>query len=104
MNGLMGMGPIGWLAALVVGFVVGGIFFLTIKVQVAYVLKRKADTPAWVVPALMYARMLFVGAVLVVIALSLPHEKIAGALLAGCAGSLIARMLVSRMVKKGGST
>ena len=101
MNGLMGMGLVGWIVALVGGFVVGGLFFLSIKAQVRYVLARKG--PPWLVPALMYARMLFVGVILVVIALELPHERIPAALFAGVAGSLLARVVVSRTVRKSGT-
>ena len=100
MNGLMGMGVLGWCVSLVVGFVVGGIFFLSIKAQVNYVLTR--GSPGWLVPALLYARMILMGAVLVVIALTVPRGKLAGALLAGVAGTFVARILVSRMVRHGG--
>ncbi|MBT3379162.1 MAG: hypothetical protein HN742_13435 [Lentisphaerae bacterium] len=101
MSGLMGMGLVGWIVALVVGFVVGGVFFLSIKAQVGYVLSRKG--PPWLVPALMYGRMFFVGAILVVVALELPRENIPAALFAGVIGSLVARILVSRTVKKSGT-
>ena len=96
------MGLVGWIVSLIVGFVVGGVFFLSIKAQVGYVVEKKSGTPIWLIPALMYGRMLFVGAVLVVVALNVPHGKIGGALLAAVIGSIIARLLVSRMVKKGG--
>ena len=101
MNGLLGMGIVGWIVASLVGFVVGAVFFLSIKAQVSYVLTRKG--PPWLVPALMYARMLFVGTILVLVALELPHGKIPAALLAGVVGSLVARILVSRTIKKSGA-
>lgn len=97
---LMGMGLVGWLVSLAAGFVIGGIFFLSIKAQVNYVLSKKG--PMWLAPALMYARMIFVGAIMVAVGLSLPSAKVPGALLAAVAGSFVARVLVSRMVKRGG--
>jgi hypothetical protein len=100
MNTLMGMGPAGWLVALVAGFVVGGLFFLSIKLQVEYVLKKQG--PLWLVPACLYARLALAGVVLVVVAVTLPGEKIAAAMLAGIAGAFIARLLVARMVRNAG--
>ena len=100
MNGLMGMGLGGWLVSLVVGFVIGGLFFLSIKLQVEYVVKQSG--PLWLLPAALYARLVLVGVVMVVIALTLPGEKIAAAMLAGVAGTILARVAVSRMVRRGG--
>lgn len=99
MNELMGMGLTGWLISLVAGFVIGGLFFLSIRLQVDYVLKKRG--PLWVVPAALYARIGIVAAILVVVAVKLPGEKIAAAMLAGMIGTFVARLLVSRMVKKG---
>jgi len=96
---LMGMGLIGWLASLVGGFVVGGVFFLSIKAQVNYVLRRRG--PVWLAPALMYARMVFMGLILTTVALSAAAEKVPAILLAAVVGSFVARCLVSRMVKRG---
>jgi len=101
MNGLMGMGPAGWLLSLAAGFVLGGIFFLSIKLQVEYVLKKQG--PLWLLPAALYARLILVGAVLVVVALKLPGHKVPAAMLAGTVGALVARLLVARKVR-GGST
>jgi hypothetical protein len=98
MNELMGMGLVGWLVSLVAGFVIGGVFFLSIRLQVDYVLKKSG--PLWVVPAALYARIGIVAAMLVLVAVKLPGEKIAGAMLAGMIGAFVARVLVSRMVKK----
>lgn len=100
MSGLLGMGLVGWVVSLVLGFLVGGVFFLSIKVQVAYVLQKRSRL--WLAPALLYARMAFVGAILVLAAVSVPREKVAGALLVGVFGALVARVLVSRMVRGGG--
>ena len=98
MKELMGMGLVGWLLSLAVGFVIGGLFFLSIRLQVDYVLKKSG--PLWVVPAALYARIGIVAAMLVLVAVKLPGEKIAGAMLAGMIGAFVARLLVSRMVKK----
>ena len=100
MNGLLGLGLLGWAFGIAVGFVVGGVFFLSIKCQVNYVLVHRG--PAWLVPALMYARMVFVGVILVVVALTVPGGKLPAGVMAAVLGSLIARFLVTRMVKKGG--
>ena len=99
MNGLMGLGVIGWLLSVAGGFVVGGLFFLSIKMQVEYVVRKQG--PAWVLPAAMYARLVLLGVVLVVIAVTVPGERVAGVALGGVIGILIARILVSRMVRKG---
>ncbi len=98
MKELMGMGFVGWLVSLVVGFVFGGLFFLSIRLQVNYVLKKSG--PLWVVPAALYARILIVGVILVLVAVNLPGEKIAAAMLSGTVGAIVARLLVSRMVKR----
>jgi hypothetical protein len=98
MNGLMGMGLLGWIVSLVLGFVIGGVFFMSIKAQVEYVVEKRG--PSWLLPVAMYARMLFVAVVLIVVALLVPPQKIAAALLAGVTGVLIARVLIARMVRK----
>ncbi len=95
---LLGMGLIGWLISLAVGFIVGGLFFLSIRLQVEYVVKQSG--PLWVVPAALYARMLLVAALLVVVAVSLPGEKVPAAMIAGTVGAMLARFMVSRTVKK----
>ena len=99
MNELMGMRPLGWLASAAIGFVIGGLFFLTIKLQVQYVVEQKG--PLWVMPAALYARLVLVAIVLVLTAVLLPGRQIAAAMLAGTAGALLARVLVSRMVRSG---
>ena len=98
MNGLMGMGLLGWIVSFVIGFVVGGIFFLSMKLQVDYVVEKRG--PTWVLPVALYARLAFVAVVLILVAACLPREKVAGALLAGLAGALLARVLVSRQIKR----
>jgi len=95
---ILGLGPIGWLVAFAVGFVVGGVFFLSMKAQVDYVVARRG--PVWLLPAMLYARMAFVGAVLVVLAVWLEPVQVPAAMLAGLAGALVARILVARMVQK----
>jgi len=95
---LLNLGLLGWIVSLVAGFVVGGIYFLSIKVQVDYTLSRKG--PDWLVPAALYARILFVAVILVLVAVFLPREKVAGALLAALAGAIVGRVLVSRMVRR----
>ena len=49
----MGLGLLGWIVALVVGFGLGGVFFLSIRLQVDYVLNEKGKE--WIVPACLYA-------------------------------------------------
>ena len=49
MSGLLGMGVVGWLVSLAVGFVVGGILFLVVKAQVDYVVRKRG--PTWLLPA-----------------------------------------------------
>jgi hypothetical protein len=94
---VLGLGLIGWLVALAIGFVIGGIFFMSMKVQVDYVMKGRG--PGWLTPVAMYGRLAFVAAVLFVIAAVVPREKMAASLLAGVAGILTARVLIARMVR-----
>lgn len=94
---LLGLGPLGWSVALVGGFVVGGIYFLSIKAQVDYVLRRQG--PLWLVPALLYARIVFVGVILVLIARLMPRHTIAAVCFASVIGALGARLLVTRLVR-----
>jgi hypothetical protein len=98
MKTLMGMGLVGWLVALVVGFVLGGLFFLSIRLQVDYVLKKQG--PAWLLPAALYARLLLVAVVLVLVAVTLPGEKVPASMLAGVIGAMVSRVLVSRTVRR----
>ena len=98
MNGLLGMGLIGWLISLVIGFVVGGVFFLCIKVQVDYVVKQQG--PLWLVPVALYARLAYLAVVLILVAVYVPRTKLGAAVIAGLAGALLARVLVARSVKK----
>ena len=97
MKTLMGLGLLGWIVAFAVGFGMGGVFFLSIRLQVEYVLKKKGKE--WIVPACLYARMALVGVVLVLVAVTLPGEKVAGAMMAGTIGAILARLLISRMVR-----
>ncbi len=97
MNGLMGMGLLGWIGSLVIGFVIGGIFFMSIKAQVDYVVR--GEGPTWLLPVALYARLVFVAVVLVLVAVFVPRQKVAGALLAGVVGVMVARVLISRMVR-----
>jgi len=96
------MGLLGWLLSLLSGFVLGGLFFLSIRLQVDYVMKKGARP--WVVPACLYARMVLMAAILVLVAVLLPGEKVAGAMLAGTAGVFIARLCVSRQVRRQDAT
>ena len=98
MNGLLGMGLVGWAVSLVIGFVLGGIFFLSIKVEVDYVVKQRG--PTWLLPALLYARLAFVAAVLIVVAGNVPREQLPAAMIAGLVGAIVARVLVSRLVRR----
>ena len=97
---LMGMGLAGWLLSLVVGFAIGMVFFMAMKLQVEYVVKRRG--PMWAAPAAMYARMALVAAVLVLVALLVKSEgwegKVASMMLAGVAGLFAARVVVAKMV------
>ena len=95
---LMGMGLVGWAVSLVLGFVIGGVLFMSIKAQVDYVVNRQG--PTWLLPVALYARMAFVAVVLILTAVLVPQEKLAGALLAAVAGLVIARVLISRMVRR----
>ena len=95
----LGMGVPGWLAALAIGFVVGGVFFLSMRAQVDYVVSgRGAD---WVAPAILYARMALMATALVVTALAMPRQKLGAAAIAGLSGAGIARVLIARQVKRG---
>ena len=98
MKTLMGMGLMGWLLSLLSGFVLGGLFFLSIRLQVEYVLKERARL--WVVPACLYARMALMAVILILVAVRLPGEKVAGAMLAGMVGVFISRLCVSRHVRR----
>jgi len=98
MNGLLGMGLLGWALSLAIGFAVGGVFFLSMKVEVEYVVEQRG--PTWLLPALLYARMAFVAAILVALAVLVPRPKLAGAALGGLMGMVTARVLVSRMVRR----
>ena len=93
----MGMGLLGWVVALVLGFIIGGIFFMSIKAQVDYVVKERGAT--WLMPAMLYARMAFVAVVLILTAVLVPSKKLPAALLAAVVGVVIARVLISRMVR-----
>ena len=99
MKTLMGMGMAGWLISFVLGFVLGGLFFLSIRLQVDYVMKKGARL--WVVPACMYARMALLAVVLIVVAVLMPGEKVAAAMLAGMVGVFISRVCVARQVRHG---
>ena len=97
MKELMGMGLLGWLVSLVLGFIFGGLFFLSIRLQVEYVLKKQGSL--WIVPAALYGRMIIMAAILFGIALKVPREKVAAVMLAGVVGVMVARLLVARMVR-----
>ena len=94
---VLGMGLIGWLVAFAIGFVIGGIFFMSIKAQVDYVMKGTG--PGWLTPLALYLRLAFVAAVLFVVAKAVPREKMAASLLAAVAGIILARILISRLVR-----
>ena len=98
---LMGMGLGGWILALLLGFVIGGVFFLSVKAQVEYVVDKRG--PTWLMPVALYARMAFLGAVLVLVAVFVPGECVPAALLAGLIGALVARVLVTRSVRRRGA-
>jgi len=98
MNALLGMGLLGWIVALAVGFVIGGLFFLSMKLQVEYVVEHRG--PIWLLPAVMYARLALVAAVLVLVALLVPAPQLPAAMVAGVAGAFVARVLVGRMVRR----
>jgi hypothetical protein len=93
------MGLIGWLVAFVIGFAIGGVFFMAMKAQVDYVVKGTG--PGWLTPVALYLRLAFVAALLFVIARGVPREKIAASFLAGIAGVIVARVLIARMVRSG---
>jgi hypothetical protein len=95
---LLGMGWLGWLAAFVLGFVVGGIFFITMRLEVEYVVNQEG--PTWLLPVALYARLAFVAVVLILVAFLVPRGMIAPAMLAGVAGFLLARFLIARGIRK----
>ena len=82
----------------VAGLAIGALFFWTMKVQVDYVVKRQGA--AWLLPALLYARLALVALILIAIATSVSNEDIPCVLVAGLAGMMVARVLVSRRVKR----
>ena len=88
-----------WIVPFIVGFAIGGVYFLSMKVQVDYVVKKKG--PEWLVPAMMYARMVFIAAILIVVARTVPKEHAVAVVVMGLFGAIVARILVARMVKKG---
>jgi len=100
MNGLLDLSLAGWIASLAAGFAVGGVFFLSIRIQVRYVLEHRG--PAWVAPVALYARMVFLAVVLVAVArLVRAHDlgrQVPAMMLAGVIGALVARVLVQRAV------
>lgn len=104
MNGLLGMGWLGWAASLAAGFAVGLVFFLSMKLQVEYVVEKRG--PTWLLPAAMYARLVLVAVVLVLVALLVRAQgwqaKLPAMMLAGVAGTMLARIVVARMVRRKG--
>ena len=88
-----------WILPLVGGFVVGGILFLSMKVQVDYVIDT--TDPEWVVPAAMYARMIFIAAILIALAKTLDSSHVLPVGIMGLVGLIVARILIGRMVKEG---
>jgi L-asparagine transporter-like permease len=96
---ILNLSILGWLVSLAVGFGIGGVLFLSMKVEVDYVISGKG--PGWLVPAMLYARMAFIAAVLVVLTVSLPHERVAAAALSGLVGVVLARIAVARKVRGG---
>ena len=87
-----------WVLPLAGGFVAGGILFLSMKAQVDYVMKKKGAE--WIVPAAMYARMIFIAAILIVLAKTLDGKHVLPVGIMGLAGAIVARVLIGRMVKK----
>ncbi|NQT92806.1 MAG: hypothetical protein HQ559_08595 [Lentisphaerae bacterium] len=102
MNTLMGMGLLGLLLSLLAGLVLGGLFLFSIRLQVEYVMKKGGRL--WVVPACLYARLALMAVILILVAVLLPGEKVAGAMLAGAVGVFIARICVSRQVRRQDAT
>jgi len=90
----------GWLAGLAVGFIVGGVYFLSIKGQVDYVLKKQG--PLWLAPAALYGRMMFAAVILILLAVFFRDDRtrLLAILIAGMVGAGVGRVLVSRMVKR----
>ena len=97
---ILNLSVIGWLGSLAVGFIVGGVYFLSIKVQVDYVLKKRG--PLWVAPAALYGRMLFAAVILILLAafFGKDRERLLAIVIAGMVGAAVARVLVSSMVKR----
>jgi len=95
---VLGLGLVGWLVALAVGFVVGGVYFLTMKLEVEYVVEKRG--PTWVLPAALYARLVLLAAVLIVVALNVPRKQLPAAVIAGLVGAMAARVCVARAVRR----
>ena len=98
MNGLLGMGLVGWVVSFVIGCALGAILFLSIKVEVAYVVEKRG--PTWLLPALLYARLAFMATVLIVVAANVSREMLPAAVIAGLAGVIVARVVVARAVRR----
>ena len=95
---LLGLGLVGWIVSLIIGFVVGGIFFLSMRLQVEYVVEQKG--PLWVMPVALYARIGLVAVILVLVAVNVPGEKVPAAVISATAGAMVARVLVARSMKR----
>lgn len=94
---LLELSPWGWAAALAVGLALGGVVFWSMKAEAAYVLARPERQ--WLLPVLLIVRLAVVGAALVAVVLWVPKQATAGAVIAGLAGLIAARIVVTRFVK-----
>ena len=98
MNGLLGLGWLGWIVALAIGFAIGGVYFITMKLEVEYVVDKRG--PDWLLPAALYARLALIAAVLITVATALPRKQVAGAVIGGLIGTMLARVVVARAVRR----
>ena len=99
MNAFLGLGWLGWIASAAVGFAVGGLFFLCTRAQVEYVAEHRG--PEWLLPAMLYARVLLLALVMGAVGLAVPRDQVAGAVVGGLVGAAAARVLVMRSVRRG---
>lgn len=97
---LLGLGIIGWILSLAAGFALGGVLFMSMKLQVDYVLGRGQDAPLWLMPTLMFVRLAFVAAVLLGAALWVPKATVGGVLVGGLVGAFLARVVIGRWVRR----
>ena len=101
MSMLLGLSWQGWLLAGAAGFVVGLIYFGSIRLQASYLVERggKGERRDWLLPLALVGRLIFLGAALYLTVKMAPREGVAVALLCALAGLLAARFLLIRRAR-----